>query len=315
MMEYTDRHFRFFARCLSKRVSLYTEMVTAPAILRGDKDRHLKYDSSEHPLALQLGGSDPDELGRCAKYAQEWGYDELNLNVGCPSDRVQEGKIGACLLKEASLVGDCVQAMLESCEMPVTIKTRIGVDDYDSLDELLSFIDQNVQRGCHYFTLHARKAWLQGLSPKENRTIPPLDYERVYQVKEHFPHIGIELNGGVERIEDMKKHLEKVDSIMLGRAAYENPWLLSFLDESLHGESSNCSKRSDIVAPITDYIKQEIALGTPVHRITRHLGGLFWGVPGAGKWRRCLAGFSGKTDLGVDIIAETACAIDDVPSA
>ena len=226
MMDWTDRHCRYFYRLISKNTQLYTEMITAKAILNGDKNRLLDFNAQENPLTLQLGGSDPSEMAKCALIAQEWGYDEVNINVGCPSDRVFSGNFGACLMKEPDLVASCVESMIDNCNIPVTVKSRIGIDDMESYEQLSDFIMRIHNKGCQHFIIHARKAWLQGLSPKENRTIPPLNYPWVYQLKKDFPQLKITINGGIENCSEVKKHLDYVDGVMLGRSVYHNPFLL-----------------------------------------------------------------------------------------
>jgi tRNA-dihydrouridine synthase A len=243
MMDCTDRHFRYFLRLISKKVVLYTEMVVAQAILHGPKDQLLKFRPEEHPLVLQLGGSNPKELAEAAKIAEQYGYDEINLNVGCPSDRVQSGRFGACLMKEPGLVAECIQGMKKAVRIPVTVKTRIGVDDLDDYDFLYGFIKTISEVGCEHFIIHARKAWLNGLSPKENRTIPPLDYDRVYQIKQAFPHLFITINGGVKTVSDIQQHLTQVDGVMIGREAYSNPYCLASVDQTIFGEAHSIPER------------------------------------------------------------------------
>ena len=292
MMEWTDRHYRSFVRQLTKRAFLYTEMVTTGAIIHGDRDRFLNFNECEHPVALQLGGSNPKDLATCAKYGEEWGYDEINLNVGCPSDRVQEGKIGACLIAEPQLVADCVQAMIENCNIPVTVKTRLGLDDNESYDDLTNFINLNQKAGCKLFTLHARNAWLKGLSPKKNRTIPPLKYDWVYQVKKDFSELHIELNGGIKSLDECSEHLKYVDSVMLGRAAYENIWILSEVDIKLHKSLVRSPLKSEALEKFSNSKNQTPGL----RNISKHLNSLFNGNRGAKKWRQTLANIQ-KEDI------------------
>ena len=295
MMEVTDRHFRKFCRLLHPSMVLYTEMVTTGAILHGDRPRFLNYDPAEHPVALQLGGSNPSDLAACAKHGQEWGYDEINLNVGCPSDRVQEGKIGACLMAEPDLVSDCVRAMAEVTSLPVTVKTRLGIDENEDFDVLCSFVEKLKKAGAPLVSLHARKAWLQGLSPKQNREVPPLRYEWVYRIKELFPDLLVEINGGITTQEDVKRHLEKVDSVMLGRAAQNNPWILREL-ALLHGaEKSLPNSRTDALNLHTAYISEQLDGGRPLPILTRHLLGLFQGMKGAKRWRQLLSSPTGRS--------------------
>jgi tRNA-dihydrouridine synthase A len=285
MMDWTDRHCRFFHRTLSPSALLYTEMVTSGAVLHGDRERLLGFSAEEHPLALQLGGSDPGDLAESARIAERRGYDEINLNVGCPSDRVQRGRFGACLMLEPALVRDCVAAMRESVDVEVTVKTRLGVDDHDSYGYFSDFIGQVAQSGCSVFIVHARKAWLSGLSPKQNREVPDLRYDWVYRLKEEQPDLTIVLNGDVRGVGEAMMHLEKLDGVMLGRAAYQAPWLLARLQSELYGESG-VAGREEAVQHMSAYMSRMAALGVPVSKISRHMLGLFQGMPGAKKWRR-----------------------------
>jgi len=288
MMDWTDRHCRYFHRMLAPEVLLYTEMVTTGAILHGDRDSLLEYNPAEHPLALQLGGSDPDELARCARIAQARGYDEVNLNVGCPSDRVQKGRFGACLMREPELVRDCISAMSDAVEIPVTVKTRLGVDELDSYPYFSDFVHCVAQSGCTIFVLHARKAWLSGLSPKENRDVPELRYDWVYRLKQECPQLTIILNGGVASAAEAVAHLERVDGVMLGRAAYHNPWMLSEVNRALDGRPGVPDRTAAVLA-MSRYIEQQIAQSVPVKHISRHVLGLFQGLPGARSWRRYIS--------------------------
>lgn len=288
MMDWTDRHCRYFHRLLAPSALLYTEMVTTGALLHGDAERFLAYSPAEHPLALQLGGSDPGELARCARMAVDHEYDEVNLNVGCPSDRVQRGRFGACLMLEPSLVRDCVAAMSEAAAAPVTVKCRLGVDEHESYAWFRDFIGCVAGSGCNVFIVHARKAWLAGLSPKQNREIPSLHYDRVYRLKRDFPSLCIVLNGGIDRASDVGQHLQQLDGVMLGRAAYHNPWILAELQRQLFGVTGATS-RDEVVHRLTDYIALQCAAGIPVKHITRHVLGLFHGRPGAKRWRRCIS--------------------------
>ncbi len=287
MMDWTDRHCRYFHRLLSPSALLYTEMVTTGAILYGDKPRHLDFSEQEHPLALQLGGSDPGDLSRCAKIVQDWGYDEVNLNVGCPSDRVQKGRFGACLMKEPALVRDCVAAMMDAVSIPVTVKTRLGVDDLDSYAYFRDFIGRVGESGCGRFIVHARKAWLRGLSPKQNRDIPELNYARVYRLKQEMPNLHITLNGGVTDPAQVQTHLEHVDGVMLGRAAYQNPLILNQCQAALYGDE--IIPMDQLIDQLVAYARALLENEMPLKRITRHLLGLFQGVPGAKQWRRLLS--------------------------
>ncbi|MCG8489037.1 MAG: tRNA dihydrouridine(20/20a) synthase DusA, partial [Chromatiales bacterium] len=289
MLDWTDRYCRYFLRLISSHVLLYTEMVTTGAILHGNRARFLDFDPSEHPVALQLGGSEPEALGQCAKLGEAWGYDEINLNVGCPSDRVQSGRFGACLMLTPELVADCVKAMRDQVAVDVTVKHRIGVDDQDSYQALCDFVGKVSEAGCETFIVHARKAWLQGLSPKENREIPPLHYETVHQLKQDFPALQIIINGGITTLEQVEENLKQVDGVMIGREAYNNPWILSQADSLIYGSEGSPASRHQIIESMIPYIDQELSAGTPINRITRHILGLFQGLPGAKKWRRMLS--------------------------
>lgn len=304
MMAWTDRHTRYFLRLISRNAGLYTEMVTANALVYGNPARFLAFDDSEHPVALQLGGSDPVLLAKAAHIGEAWGYDEINLNVGCPSDRVSNGHFGACLMAEPSLVADCIQAMAEAVSLPVTVKCRIGIDDMDTGEPLDRFIESTHRAGCQTFIIHARKAWLKGLSPKENRDIPPLDYARVYQLKKHYSDLKIILNGGIKTIDQSKEHLEHVDGVMLGRAAYETPYLLAEVDQQFFGESGPAASRVSIVEKFLPYCDNEVARGTPLHRMTRHILGLFHGCPGARQWRRHLSTNAVRKNATTNVIKE-----------
>jgi len=289
MLDWTDRHCRYFHRLLTKETLLYTEMVTTGAIIHGKGD-YLAYSEEEHPVALQLGGSDPAALAHCAKLAEQRGYDEINLNVGCPSDRVQNGMFGACLMGQAALVADCIKAMRDVVSIPVTVKTRIGIDGQDSYAFLCDFIGTVAGRGeCDMFTIHARKAWLSGLSPKENREVPPLDYPRVYQLKRDFPQLTIAINGGVKTLEEAQQHLQHLDGVMMGREAYQNPGILARVDSEIFGSPAGVLSSVEIIESLYPYIERELANGTYLGHITRHILGLFQGVPGARQWRRHLS--------------------------
>lgn len=288
-MDWTDRHCRHFWRQLTHRSRLYTEMVTTGALLHGDIDRHLDYGPEEHPLALQLGGSNPQDLAQCAKLAEARSFDEVNLNCGCPSDRVQNGRFGACLMAEPELVRDCVAAMREVVDIPVTVKQRIGIDHQESFDELRDFVGIVAEGGCEVFIVHARKAWLEGLSPKQNREIPPLNYAWVYALKQQFPHLTIVLNGGIQDLEECEQHLTKVDGVMLGRAAYQTPWLLSTVDSRLFGDKDPAPNREYVIAKLTEYIEIYLASGGRLNHVTRHILGLFHQQPGGRLFRRTLS--------------------------
>jgi len=290
MMDWTDRHCRYFYRLISKNAHLYTEMITAKAILNGDKNRLLDFNACENPLTLQLGGSDPAEMAKCSLIAKDWGYDEVNINVGCPSDRVVSGSFGACLMKEPDLVASCVESMIDKCDIPVTVKSRIGIDDMESYEQLVDFIMRVNNKGCQHFIIHARKAWLKGLSPKENRTIPPLNYPWVYQLKKDFPQLKITINGGIENCNEVKNHLDHVDGVMLGRSIYHNPFLLREIETSIFGNKKNLLNREQILRKYMDYIGQEIKVGVPIRSMTRHILGLYHARSNAKLFRRFLSG-------------------------
>ena len=290
MMDWTDKHCRFFYRLISKNVQLYTEMITTKAILRGDKNRLLDFNADENPLVLQLGGSDPKEMAECALIAQEWGYDEVNINVGCPSDRVLSGSFGACLMKEPNLVAQCVETMIERCDVPITVKHRIGIDDMESYEQLSEFVDLISQKGCQHFIVHARKAWLTGLSPKENRTIPPLNYPWVYQLKKDFPNLKFSINGGIDSCEDIVGHLEHVDGTMLGRSIYHNPFLLEQIELEIFKSNERSLNRELILSKYMSYISVQLQQGVPIRSMTRHILGLYHGEANAKLFRRLLSG-------------------------
>lgn len=304
MLDWTDRYCRYFLRQISRQVVLYTEMVTTGALLHRDPARFLDHHPDEHPIALQLGGSEPGALAACARLAEEWRYDEVNLNVGCPSDRVQSGRFGACLMAEPPLVADCVAAMSEATGLPVSVKHRIGIDDMDSYEELSQFIATVSQAGCSTFIVHARKAWLQGLSPKQNREIPPLQYEVVHRLKQDFPQLEIILNGGLKTLPQMEQQLRQVDGVMIGREAYQNPWILAQVDARIFGETDSPRTRQQIVEQMWPFVEQQLALGVPVHRVTRHMLGLFQGQPGARAWRRHLSENVHRPGTGPEILNE-----------
>ena len=312
MMEWTDRHCRFFHRLLTRRALLYTEMLTTGAVLRGDRARLLRHDPAEHPLALQLGGAEPAALAACAKIGADLGFDEINLNAGCPSDRVQDGRFGACLMAEPRLVGDCVAAMKAAVAIPVTVKCRIGIDEQDP-ESALEIFAQNVERaGADALIVHARKAWLKGLSPKENRDIPPLDYDRVYRLKRAHPRLTVVLNGGIGDVEAALTHLRHVDGVMMGRAAYQEPWRLMAVDPLVFGEAAPFSSAKEAAAALTPYIERETERGTRLHAITRHLHGLFRAVPGARAYRRMLAGAASSPQADAELLAAALVLVCDV---
>ncbi|WP_112478490.1 tRNA dihydrouridine(20/20a) synthase DusA, partial [Vibrio variabilis] len=302
-----DRHCRYFHRLLSSQTLLYTEMVTTGAIIHGKGD-FLAYNEEEHPVALQLGGSNPADLATCAKLAAERGYDEVNLNVGCPSDRVQNGRFGACLMAEPDLVAECVAAMREVADIPVTVKTRIGIDDQDSYEFLTKFVSTVSEKGgVDQFTIHARKAWLSGLSPKENREIPPLDYPRAYQIKKDFPHLNVAVNGGVKTLEESLEHLQHLDGVMIGREAYQNPYILAQVDQLIFGLDTPVKKRKQVVEEMYPYIERQLSNGSYLGHISRHMIGLFQAMPGARQWRRYISENAHKKGAGIEVL-ETALA-------
>ena len=288
MMAWTDRHCRYFHRILAPSALLYTEMVTTGAVLHGDRERLLEFSDKEHPLALQLGGSDPADLAACARIAQAGGFDEVNLNVGCPSDRVQRGRFGACLMLEPGLVRDCVAAMRDAVEIPVTVKTRLGVDQQDSYGYFSDFVNEVSASGCSVFIIHARKAWLRGVSPKENRELPELRYGWAYQLKAERPDLQIILNGGVTTLAEVKQHVQRLDGVMLGRAAYQDPWFLAQCHSELYG-STGVTDRESAVLVMSEYARRQAGHGVPVKHISRHTLGLFHGLPGARRWRRFIS--------------------------
>ncbi len=304
MLDWTDKHCRYFHRLLTKKSLLYTEMITTGAILYGDQQRHLRFNKTENPVAFQLGGSDPVDLARCASIIEAYGYDEVNLNVGCPSDRVQNGRFGACLMAEPNLVAECVAAMQQLVSIPITVKSRIGIDDQDSYEELQHFISTIADVGCQTFIIHARKAWLKGLSPKQNREVPPLRYDLVYQIKKDFPQLQIILNGGVTSLQCAKEIIQQVDGVMMGREAYHNPYALAEVDAQFFEQNEIIKKRDEIVLELIPYIKQQLVEGNKLHSITRHILGLFHGVPGARIWRRVLSENATKKGADEAIVLE-----------
>ncbi len=304
MLDWTDRHCRYFHRLLTKKALLYTEMVTTGALLYGSQQRFLHLNPDESPVVYQLGGSDPVDLARCAEMIEQQGYAQINLNVGCPSDRVQKGRFGACLMLEPELVAECVSAMRERVSIPVTVKMRIGVDEQDSYQSLTNFVVTVAESGCQDFIIHARKAWLKGLSPKQNREIPPLRYEVVYQVKQDFPSLNISLNGGVTCLSQAEEILQQVDGVMVGREAYHNPYLLAEVDQKLFGSSAAIISRHQVVEQILPYVRQHIESGGRLHNITRHMLGLFHGVAGARAWRRYLSENAPKKGVDETVLLE-----------
>jgi len=312
MLDWTDRHCRYFLRLLSRPTLLYTEMVTTGAALHGDRERLLAYDPAEHPLALQLGGCDPGDLARCARIAADFDYDEVNLNVGCPSDRVQSGRFGACLMAEPELVADGVAAMRTTVNLPITVKTRIGIDDRDSYEALTDFVGRVASGGCEVFIIHARKAWLRGLSPKENREIPPLRYDIVYRLKRDFPDLTIILNGGLRNLDQAEDELRRVDGVMIGRAAYENPYLLADADRRFFGSDTPLPSRHQVIRAFLPYVENQLQQGTPLHCMTRHVLGLFQGIPGARAWRRHLSEHAHRRGAGVEVLEAALRQIPEV---
>ena len=304
MMDWSDRHCRVFWRQLTQHSLLYTEMVTTGAILHAGPERFLHFNQQEHPIALQLGGSNPNDLAQCAKIAEDWGYDEVNLNCGCPSDRVQNGMFGACLMAHPSLVADCIKAMQDSCALPITVKHRIGIDEMESYDEMVNFIRPIMETGCKTFIVHARKAWLKGLSPKQNREIPPLNYEMVYQLKRDVPALEIIINGGITDLEQSHEHLQHTDGVMLGRAAYHNPYLLAQVDNSIFGDGSITKTREQVLLDFIPYIEEQLSLGVPLNHISRHILGLFQSVAGAKLFRRHISQQAHIKGAGIEVILQ-----------
>jgi tRNA-dihydrouridine synthase A len=304
MLDWTNTHCRFFHRLISQHALLYTEMVTTGALIHGNHHRFLNFNSSEKPLAFQLGGSNPKELAICAKMIEDYGYDEVNLNIGCPSDRVQNGRFGACLMAEPDLVAECVAAMSQVVAIPVTIKSRIGIDESDSYEELLHFIDTIANAGCKTFIVHARKAWLSGLSPKQNREIPPLRYDLVYQLKKDFPQLEIIINGGITSLDQAEEILTNVDGVMMGREAYQNPYILSEVDKRFYGDDRSPSSRHDIVQLLIPYIHAQIKAEGRLNSVSRHILGLFHGEPGARNWRRYISENVSRPDANENVILE-----------
>ena len=304
MMSHTDRHFRYLLRLLSGCSMLYTEMLTTGALLRGDTDRYAGFHDAEHPLGMQLGGNDPGELAICAKIAADYGYDEINLNVGCPSERVRSGRFGACLMAEPELVAECVRAMTAVADLPVTVKTRIGIDDHDSYEHLGQFISTVATAGCGTFIIHARKAWLQGLSPRQNRSVPPLQYDLVYRLKQDFPLLEIIINGEITSLVEARNHMDHVDGVMLGRAVCTNPYLMAGVDKNLFGVNNSAVSRTQVLQNYMYYMKAELANGENLYAMARHLLGLFHGQYGARAYRRHLTTKACNINAGVEIVSE-----------
>lgn len=311
MLDWTDRHYRYMARLISQHQLLYTEMVTTGAIIHGKGD-YLGYNEQEHPLALQLGGSNVADMVHCAKEAAKRGYDEVNINVGCPSDRVQNGRFGACLMAEPKLVAECVDAMRQVVDIPVTVKHRIGIDELDSYGFLTDFVGTIAEAGCEVFIVHARKAWLQGLSPKQNREIPELDYPRVHRLKQDFADLNISINGGITSLTMAQEQLTHIDGVMIGREAYSNPYMLSQVDNLFYGEQGEPLTRHEIVAEMIPYIEAHLKQGGRLNHITRHMLGLFQKVPGAKQWRRHLSENAHKPGAGLDVVEQALAFVPDI---
>lgn len=310
MMDWTDRHCRAFHRVLTRRALLYTEMVTSKAVIHGDRERLIGFSEVEHPVALQLGGSEPDELAKCARIAEDWGYDEVNLNCGCPSDRVQSGRFGACLMREPELVADCMRAMAEATKLPVTVKCRIGVDDQPSRDSLFALVEACAAAGIGTFIVHARKAWLKGLSPKENRDVPPLDYELVYELKRAHPELIIAINGGIQTLDEAEAHLKHVDGVMLGRTAYHEPAVLGQVDRRFFGAGGDVGPFEALEA-YRPYMADQLAIGVPLVHMTRHMLGLMHGLPGARAFRRILTVDANAPGAGLEVLDRAIDAVRD----
>lgn len=304
MLDWTDRHERYFLRLLSQHALLYTEMVTTGALLHGDRARHLDFSQEEHPVALQLGGSEPEDMARCAELAQQWGYDEVNINVGCPSDRVQSGSFGACLMAEPERVAACVKSMQAACDIPVTVKSRIGIDDHDSEAFLQQFIETVAAGGCDTFVVHARIAILAGLSPKENRDIPPLQYERVHRLKQRYPELKISINGGIKTLSQCREQLNHVDGVMMGREAYQNPYILASVDRDLFGSDSVVPSRQTVMQRYLNYVAEQLSEGTALQHMTRHILGLYKGQPGGRLFRRHLSEHAHRKDAGISVLED-----------
>ena len=304
MLDWTDRHCRYFHRLLTKQALLYTEMVTTGALLNGDVERHLRFNAFEQPVALQLGGSEPKEMAECARIAEDYGYAEVNINVGCPSERVQKGAFGACLMAEPHLIADCVAAMQAAVNMPVTVKNRIGTDEQQERDSLFNFVETVAQAGCQTFIVHARKAWLKGLSPKENREIPPLNYALVYELKQAFPQLEIIINGGITTLEQCQHHLQFVDGVMVGREAYHNPWLLAQVDSQLYAAPDSFNQRKAVIDAFIPYVEQQLSQGVTLAPMSKPILGLFQGIAGARYWRRYISENAFKPNADAKILLQ-----------
>jgi tRNA-dihydrouridine synthase A len=314
MMDRTDRHYRYFMRQITKRTLLYTEMVTAQAITHGDREHLLGFSPEEKPLVLQVGGDDPTMLAACARIAEEFDYDEINLNVGCPSDRVQSGNFGACLMAQPALVAECVAAMMAATRIPVSVKHRIGIDDIDSYDHMANFVQTVAAAGCQRFSVHARKAWLQGLSPKENRDVPPLRYEDIYRLKHEFPHLWIEINGGIKTLQQTQSHLEHVDAVMIGRAAYDTPYLFADVDRLFFGEDGAAKTRSQVIHAMLPYVEYWTTQGLKLNSITRHMLMLFHGQPGSRSWKRLITENACRAGASVEVLKDALAEVEQIES-
>ena len=306
MMDWTDRHFRYFMRLITRHTLLYTEMVTSGALIHGEPERFLSFDPAEHRLALQNGGSNPADMAACARMGVDWGYDEININVGCPSDRVQSGRFGACLMAEPDLVADCVAEMKAAVDLPITVKSRIGIDDLDSYELLAAFTATLQEAGCDLLIVHARKAWLHGLSPRENRDLPPLRYDLVEQLKQDFPSLPMVINGGITTLDQAKTHLRNLDGVMIGRAAYQNPWMLAAADALIFNDTAAPPDPKAVFDAMLPYVERRLSDGVPLQAITRHLHGLFRGRPGAKAWRRHLSEAAHRVGAGIEVLVQAA---------
>ncbi|MBT9317144.1 tRNA dihydrouridine(20/20a) synthase DusA [Leptothoe spongobia] len=313
MMDRTDRHFRYFMRQITRKTLLYTEMITAQAILHGDRNKLLGFDPEEKPLSLQIGGDDPQLLAKCARIAEDMGYDEVNLNVGCPSNRVQNGHFGACLMSQPELVADCVAAMQAVVDIPVTVKHRIGIDQCDRYEDMVKFVTTVATAGCYRFTVHARKAWLNGLSPKDNRNIPPLRYDDVYRLKHEHPELWIEINGGIKTLDHAGNHLQQVDAVMIGRAAYDTPYIFALADRDIYAVDEALT-RHQVVMAMLPYIARWTEQGTKLHSITRHMLQLFHGIPGSRAWKRHLTDHSCRPGAGPDTVTAALAQVPEIMS-
>lgn len=311
MLDWTDRHERYFLRLMSRHAYLYTEMVTTGALIYGNRNRYLQFNAEEHPVALQLGGSDPKDLTECAKMAQDYGYNEININVGCPSARVQKGAFGACLMAEPQLIAECIDTMGLAVNIPITVKNRIGIDEQNEEQSLRQFIDVVSQSGCNTFIIHARKAWLKGLSPKENRDVPPLNYDLVHQIKREYPQLEIIINGGIKTIESSLEHLQAVDGVMLGREVYHNPYLMMQVDATIYSDEVATQSRKQVLQQYFPYIEQQMGQGVYLKQLSRHLLGLFHGIPGAKAWRRHVSENAYKEGAGIEVLLQAMELVSD----